>query len=93
MLKPELVGDQRDKFRVCGLAFTGVDGVAEKRVKRVEIAAVQGDFDCVTDGTFHSGSGGVKALATVGYRSFVTPLEQIGVVDRRQIARADSDSP
>ena len=55
VLEPELIGNQRNKLRIGGLPLAGIDGVAEERIQRIQIAPVPGDLDGVADCTPHPG--------------------------------------
>ena len=81
-LKLQFVSDKRDEFRVRGFSLGIADGVAEKSLQSVQIPSVPGHFDGVTDGTLHSGRGGLECFRHLGVQylgdgihGLVSPLE------------------
>ena len=65
-LKLQLVCNQRDKFRICGLSLGVTDGIAEKSLERVQIASVPGHFNGMADGSFHSAGCGLECFCHLG---------------------------
>ena len=49
----ELIGYQCDKLGICGFAFARIDGIAEERVKGINIAPVPCYFYCMAYGSLH----------------------------------------
>ena len=61
-LKLELVCDKSDKFGIRGFSLGITDSIAEKSLECVQIATIPSYFNSVTDGTLHSGRGGLECL-------------------------------
>ena len=65
-LKLQFDSDKRYKFRIRGFSLGIADSIAEKSLKCVQIASVPGNFDGMSDGTLHSGRGGLECLGDLG---------------------------
>ena len=65
-LQGQFVSDKGDEFRICGFSLGIADGIAKKSLQRIQVTSVPGDFDGVTDGSLHSGRGGLECFRHLG---------------------------
>ena len=65
-LQLQLVRNQGDELRICGLALGVGHGVAEKALQGIQIAPVPGDFDGVANGPLHPAGGGLEGFGHLG---------------------------
>ena len=79
-LKLELVRDEGDELRICGLALGVGHGVAEEPLQGVQVSPVPGHLDGVANGSLHSGWGGAEGL---GYLRVEHLGDGVGVLTAR----------
>ena len=80
ILQAELIRDQRNKLRICRLALARVDGIAEKCVQRVEVAAIPGDLNGMPDRTLDPRGCRRKFRRDSGVKLPRDALKQRGIV-------------
>ena len=61
-LKLQFVSDKGDKFGIGRFPLGIADGIAEKSLQGIQVAAVPGYFDGMADGPLHSAGCGLECL-------------------------------
>ena len=65
-MQGKLVCNKRNKFGLRGFSLGIADRIAEKSLQSVQIPSVPGDFNGVTDGSFHSARRGLECFRHLG---------------------------
>ena len=65
-LQGQFVSDEGNKLRVSRFSLGIADGIAEKSLQRIQVASVPGNFDGMSNGSLHSGRGGLEGLCHLG---------------------------
>ena len=61
-LQRKFVCNKRNKFGIRGFSLGIADGIAKETLEGIQIPSVPGDFDGVSDGSFHTGRGGLECF-------------------------------
>ena len=65
-LKLQFVSDKGNKFGIGGFSLGIADGIAEKSLQRIQIAAIPGDFNSVADGSLYAAGCGLEGFRHLG---------------------------
>ena len=62
----QFVGDEGDELTIGGFSLGVGNRVSEEPLEGIQVATIPGHFDGVSDGSFHSGRGGLEGLCHLG---------------------------
>ena len=82
ILEPEIISNHRDKLAICGLSSIVLDGVSKIGVKRIHVAAVPRDLDCVSDCSLNAACGGLVFLRDGRVKNLRDAVDDVAVIYR-----------